>query len=250
VRAPHHEIVRAFAAIAPLQPTDWTSDGLVCAPRAAPEIAGPALRTCPLPVEPLEDVPGWPTPHSLMVSGWYRRSSAHAPGPHGVSELIQTDGDGFGPLGHPTTAMCLEGLRHLPAAPALDAGCGSGLLSQAWVCCTGLPVRAIDADAATVSHARSSVAAAGLADMISVERTQISAVESDAIEGHVILANIPAEAHTALVERVEYTPPGVLLSGITRTDAEPVIQAWMSRGMRMRRAAQCGRWRCFSLVNR
>ena len=99
---------RAFAELCALQPVRLATDGLVCAPRSAPELAGPALATCPLPWRALAMVPGWPDPPAQMVAGWYRRSPAHAPAPDGVRELVQAPGEGFGPAGHATTAMCLE----------------------------------------------------------------------------------------------------------------------------------------------
>src|SRR5262249_59191842 len=51
---------RAFGALAPLQPLEWTAAGLVCAPRAAPEIAAAALAACPFPPRPAPPPTGPP----------------------------------------------------------------------------------------------------------------------------------------------------------------------------------------------
>ena len=106
--------------------------GLVCSPRCAPELAGPALAAAPSPCA--RSTPSRVAhPPSAQIAGWYRRSPDHAPAPPGVRELVQAPGEGFGPGDHATTAMCLEAIDALPAGAAVDAGCGSGLLAQAWV---------------------------------------------------------------------------------------------------------------------
>ena len=99
-------------------------------------------------------MPGRP---SRWLGGWYLRSPAHAPAPAGVRELVQAPGEGFGPAAHATTAMCLEGVEALPAGPALDAGCGSGLLAQAWARLGRGPVLACDLDPRALDQAARSL---------------------------------------------------------------------------------------------
>ena len=162
VQAPERAIVTAFAELCALQPVRMDADGLVCAPRAAPDLAAPALARCPLPTRPLTEVPGWPDPPAAMVAGWYRRGPGHLPAPAGVRELVQAPGEGFGPGGHATTAMCLAAIEGLAPGRAVDAGCGSGLLAQAWARLGRGPVIACDLDPRAVDQAARSLAAAGL----------------------------------------------------------------------------------------
>ena len=119
VEADGRALAAAFASLSALQPVRWEAAGLVCSPRCAPELAGPALARCPLPVRVLDAVPGWPTPPAAHVAGWYRRSPDHAPAPAGVRELVQAPGEGFGPGDHATTEMCLEVIDSLPAGAAV-----------------------------------------------------------------------------------------------------------------------------------
>lgn len=229
-------IARHFPLLADLQPVRMEADGLVCAPRCAPERAAAALERCPLPRRPLDQVPGWPDPPAAFVAGWYRRSPAHAPAPAGVRELIQTAGEGFGPADHPTTAMCLELLEHMPTGPGLDIGCGSGLLTQAWIRSGRGPVHAIDLDARALDQAARSLEAAGLAAMARLERRALEQLTDADITGRVIFANIPIAAHRALAARLAAAAPGAVLSGVRPEHLSEAVAPYRQRGMRIVRA--------------
>ena len=222
---------RAFSELCALQPVRRERAGLVCAPRSAPELAGPALARCPLPWRAIDVVPGWPDPPSEMVGGWYRRSPSHAPAPAGIRELIQAPGEGFGPAGHATTAMCLEMLDLLPAGDALDLGCGSGLLGQAWIALGRGAVLACDLDPRALDQAARSLAAAGRAARVTLRRGPIAALRADEIAGRIVLANVPVEAHTALLSRIAVPPRAVLLSGLRPPQAQGVIDAYRALGL-------------------
>jgi SAM-dependent methyltransferase len=243
VEAPRPALERTFGALCPLQPVEWADEGLVCAPRAAPEAAAAALAACPLPTRRLAEVPGWPDPPAALLAGWYRRSPAHAPAPAGIGELVQVPGEGFGPGDHPTTAMCLAAIGRLPPGPALDAGCGSGLLAQAWARLGRGPVDAWDLD----PRARS-LAAAGLAELVSLRRGPLEALPPGLIAGRVVLANVPASAHRALIARTREPPRAVLASGLRPAEAAPVVAAWRARGLRPAAAARRGGFVCWTLV--
>jgi ribosomal protein L11 methylase PrmA len=250
IRASREDLERAFGAIAAIQPVAWLTDGLVCSPRAAPDLAHEALARCPFAVEMHEEIRAWPRTESRLLAGWYVRGPEHAPAPESSRELLQVPGDGFGPSWHPTTAMCLVALDRMPAAPALDAGCGSGLLSQAWARATGCNVLACDPDYAAIDHARRSAVAAGLADMVSFRRTAIEHVSAECLAGRVVLANLPAAGHYALLRRLPGAPPGVVASGIHGVDARAIRDAYRELGMRVVSGARAGRWRCWGLVAR
>ena len=228
-------IARAFAQLCALQPVHCGAEGLVCAPRSAPELAAAALAACPLPWRALDMVPGWPDPPAQMVAGWYRRSPAHAPAPGGIRELVQAPGEGFGPAGHSTTAMCLEMLESLPAADALDVGCGSGLLAQAWVALGRGAVLACDLDPRALDQASRSLCAAGRAEAVTLRRGPIAALTAQEIAGRVVLANVPAPAHASLLERTDDRPEALVLSGLRPSEVPAVVDAWRARGLAVRR---------------
>ena len=248
VCAPPAALARAFSALAPLQPVRLDAAGLVCAPRAAPELAGPALAACPLPHRPLAAVPGWPEPPSAWVAGWYRRGPGHLAAPAGVRELLQARGEGFGPGDHPTTALCLEALAVLPAGPALDAGCGSGLLAQAWARLGRGPVLAVEADPAAADQARRSLRLCGLESRVRVARIRLESLSAADLAGRVVLANLPAPAQAALLARLPGPPPGALLSGLRPGEAGPLVRAYRALGLRPVGAARRGRFERWVLV--
>jgi ribosomal protein L11 methyltransferase len=245
VEAARRDIVREFAALAALQPIRFTPDGLVCAPRAAPDLSGPALADCPLPVRKLDTVPGWPDPPSECVAGWYRRSPHHVEAPNGIRELVQVAGPAFGAAGHETTALCLEALDLLPVGAAVDAGCGSGMLALAWATLGRGPVLARDLDPDAVRQTQEAVNITGLSHLITVERGPIERLE---IGDRVLLANIPPIAHRALFESLAAAPVAALLSGMRRGDAEDVLEGYERLGMRITSVASQGQWERWIVV--
>jgi SAM-dependent methyltransferase len=241
-------IAVAFPHLCALQPVARTPAGLVCAPRAAPDLAGPALAACPLPHRSLERVPAWPDPPARWLAGWYLRSPAHAPPPPGVRELLQAPGEGFGPAAHATTAMCLEALDALPAGPATDAGCGSGLLAQAWARLGRGPVLACDLDARALDQAARSLEAAGLAGRVALRRAALEALAPGAIARRILLANIPARAHGDLLGRVQGPPRAAVLSGMRPAEAQPVEAAYRALGLAPAGRAERGGFVCAVMI--
>ena len=232
VEAEAAAIVAHFPALCALQPLRLDAGGLVCAPRCAPELAAPALAGCPLPVRALSEVPGWPAPPAAYIAGWYRRGPEHLPAPGGVRELVQAPGEGFGPGDHATTAMCLEAIDAAPGGPALDAGCGSGLLAQAWVALGRGDVLACDLDARALDQARRSLDPAGRAASVELRRAPLGALSSDEIAGRVVLANVPGPAHRELLARTVAPPRALVLSGVRAADAPALAAAWEARGVK------------------
>jgi hypothetical protein len=250
VEAPPARIREHFAALCALQPVGAGPAGLVCAPRCAPELAGPALAACPLPVRALARVPGWPDPPAAMVAGWYRRSPGHLPAPAGIRELVQAPGEGFGPGDHATTAMCLEALEAMPPAPALDAGCGSGLLAQAWAALGRGPVLAIDLDGRALDQARRSLAAAGLGGAVELRRAPLGGLGADALAGRVLIANVPVAAHRELLGCAGGPPLAAVLSGIRAADVDALAGAWAARGLGAATVRRAGGFACLALAGR
>jgi ribosomal protein L11 methyltransferase len=228
----------------------WTAEGLVCAPRLGGPAAARALADCPFAAEPITHPGPWPDSVAALVAGWYRRSDQHAPAPAGVRELIQVAGDGFGPADHPTTAMCLAALDLLPAAAAVDVGCGSGLLTQAWVRRWSLPVLAIDLDPAAIAQTRASLQRAACSDRVEVRRQPVQGLSALDLTGRVVFANIPVAAHAALLARYADPPRAVVVSGLRPDEAPDIVRAYRRLGLRHTRAARRGRFDCHVLVDR
>lgn len=240
VTADPARIAAHFSDLVGLQPIRHTPEGLICAPRCAPEQAARALERCPLPWRALAAVPGWPDPPAAWVAGWYRRSPDHAPAPAGVRELLQPPGEGFGPLGHATTALCLTMIDRLAPAPAIDAGCGSGLLAQAWAASGRGMVVGYDLDPRAVSQARAGAAAAGLSEQIVFQRGPLEQLAAAALSGRVLLANVPIGAHRALLAACRVAPVAAVLSGLRPAEVAEPLAAWTARGLRLERVATAG----------
>ncbi len=245
IRAPAHALAADFADAAELQPVTWTKGGLLCAPRAAddPERAARALAGLTHSWEARDAMAGWPEPPSGWMGGWYRRSAAHAPAPPGVPELIQTSGEGFGAAGHPTTALCLTLLAQLPPGPALDAGCGSGLLTQAWIALDRGPVDAIDLDEAAIRHCHDSLAAAGRSAGVRLSRGPLRGLRDVDLDGRVLLANIPAAAHRELLPRIGAGTNVALIAGPGPDEMDEIAAGYEACGLRIAGRAVSGRWR-------
>jgi len=240
-------LASVWPALAALQPVLWEPAGLVCAPRAGGEEAAAALARCPVPLAHLAHVPGWPDPPAAWLGGWYVRSPAHAPAPPGVGELVVVPGEGFGPAGHVTTAMCLAALGRLPARPALDVGCGAGLLTQAWLRLGRGPVHAVDLDARAVAHARACLAAAGLAGAAEVRTASAEALAPHA-GGAVVLANLPLAGHLALHACMHARPAAVVLSGLRPGQGGRVAALYRDRDLRVAAVARRAGWECWVMT--
>jgi len=237
-----------FGALAALQPVEWTSEGLVCAPRAAPDgVVSAALASCPLRWSALTRVPAWPDPPSRYLAGWYLRSPGHAPAPAGVRELVQVTGEGFGPGGHPTTGMCLAMLERLAAGPAVDLGCGSGLLAQAWARLGRGPVVGIDLDEGALRQAEESLAIAGLQDAVRLEHGPVHRM-GDRLDGAVVLANMPAAAHRTMFACMHAAvPAGVVCSGVRPGEGRDIATSYAAGRLRVTGVSRRGGWECWAL---
>lgn len=222
--------------------------GLVCAPWLSPTRASDALARCPVAHSRAPAPVQVPDTPARVVSGWYRRTNLHAPAPAGVRELVQIAGEGFGPHDHPTTALCLRAIDRLPFGSAVDVGCGSGLLTQAWVVSGRGPCLGIDADPAAVTQARGSLAASSAPPRWQVASGRIESLDPHQLADVTVLANLPPIAHAALMRRLRIPPQTIILSGTTRADASAPIAHYRALGMRVSAIAVAGRYVCATLV--
>lgn len=246
VRAGADELRREFPLLASLEPLAWTPAGLVVAPLAGGRDPAEQRERLALLTLPWEPAPGAspPLPFPAAVGGGvYRRSPGHAPAPVDLPEVVLVDGDGFGLAEHPTTGMCLDMLADLPDGPALDAGCGSGILGLAWARLGRGPVLAVDLDPYAVTQARESAWASGLDALVAVRRAAIDLTAPEEVRARVVLINAPLVAQRALLAVPEDpVPPGVLVSGLQEEPMDEVLAAWGERGLAVVRREAVGRW--------
>jgi ribosomal protein L11 methyltransferase len=165
-----------------------------------------------------------------------------------MRELVHVTGEGFGPGGHPTTAMCLAALDDLPDAPAVDVGCGSGLLAQAWARRWAVHVLAIDLDPAAIAQTRGSSELAGCGHLVEARRQPVTALRPDELAARIVFANVPLPAHHTLVARFDDPPLAVVLSGLRPAEAPVIVAAYRHMGLRHVRAARRGRFECHVLA--
>jgi ribosomal protein L11 methyltransferase len=251
IRADRAAIARVFGALIPLQPIEWTDDGLVCQPCITVDNLAGVLAACPFPTDPIYHTFAWPDSPAALVAGWYRRSDRHAPAPPGLRELVQVAGEGFGPGDHPTTALCLSALDIVPPAPAVDVGCGSGLLAQAWARRWALHVLAVDVDPAAIAQTNASSKLAGCGHLVEARRQPVQSLTSAELAARVVFANVPASAHRLLISRFKDDPPAaIVLSGLRPHEASLIVSAYQALGLRRVRAARRGRFDCHVLVGR
>lgn len=252
VRATADELQREFPLLAALEPVAWTPAGLVVAPLAGGRDPVEQRERLALLALPWEPAPGAspPLPFPAAVGGGvYRRSPGHAPAPAGLPEVVLVDGEGFGLAEHPTTGMCLDMLGDLPDGPALDAGCGSGILGLAWARLGRGHVLAIDLDPYAVTQARESAWASGLDGSVSVRRAGLDRLAPDEVDGRVVLVNAPRVAQDALLSVPgNPSPPALLISGLQEQAMDEVTAAWRARGLRAVRREAVGRWQACALV--
>lgn len=243
-------LARLFGALIPLQPIAWTDGGLLCAPGCAPEVASAAVAACPLPVSQVPPAAVWPDNPCALVAGWYRRSASHAAAPPGMRELLQARGTAFGPGDHPTTAMCLAALEDLPPGDAVDLGCGSGLLAQAWARLGRGRVLAIDLDPAAVAQTNASAALAGVGSVVEARREAVETLPLQELSGATVFANMPLAGHRALLRRLGEAPAAIIVSGLRPAEAGVVVDEYRRLGLRRSRSSRSGRFDCHVLVGR
>jgi hypothetical protein len=233
-------VAAAFAHVALLQPVAVVADGVACAPRAAPDLARRGMEGCPLELRPLARPPGWPDPPSMVAGDWYLRSPDHIPAPAGYRELVQVPGEGFGAWPHPTTLMCVEAIAGLDDGRALDLGCGSGLLTQAWAALRG-PVAAVDLDPRAVAHTRASLRRARPRHPVTLWRASFAGV-LPASTAPTLLANVPPVAHAEIVAALQASANTVLVSGVRADDGPAVVDSYGAHGFIPTREAHRDGW--------
>lgn len=145
--------------------------------------------------------------------------------------------------------MCLAALPRLRPGPAIDVGCGSGLLVQAWAALARGPALAVDLDPGALDQTRRSLAAASLSAAVEVRRIAAGALTPSELAGRVLLANVPAQVHLELLARLAASPPAAVLSGLRIGEGADIARRYRLLGLRPVSVARSGRWECWTLVH-
>jgi ribosomal protein L11 methyltransferase len=129
--------------------------------------------------------------------------------PEEVAVVIDP-GHAFGTGAHGSTRAALELLQRVPPGPALDLGCGSGVLSIAAARLGFGPLRGFDVDPLAVSAARENAARNGVA----FEVAPADVLADPLPAAPLWLANLQLDLLERLLMRPDLAP-SVLASGLT-----------------------------------
>ena len=157
----------------------------------------------------------------------------------------------FGTGTHPTTQLCLEMVEKytLPGKPVIDVGCGSGILSIAAIKCGASRAGAVDIDAAAVISTRENAEINQVQEKIITAAGSVAEVkqgEVDVKKAPLVLANILAPVivrlfNDGLADLVS-SPGIIILSGILAEQSPSVINAALSKGLRLIERRQQEDW--------
>lgn len=179
-----------------------------------------------------------PLPDLIIHPSWI----PYDPAP-GETVLVIDPKMAFGVGSHPTTRLCLKLLREaLPAARALDAGTGTGILAIAAARWGARRVVAVEMDDASARNAEENVALNGVQDRVEVVRGR---VEEQRGAFDLVLANLLlSETRAALPALARLLAPGgaLILAGYLEAEAAAVARDLAGVGLRPLRRAREGEW--------
>jgi ribosomal protein L11 methyltransferase len=173
--------------------------------------------------------------------------------PEPVEEIVLDPGQAFGTGAHATTRMCLELLLELAAAglahgPALDVGCGSGVLAIAAARLGFAPVLALDHEAESVKAARENAAVNHVemaVERFDLRRQELPWLGTSGREGAevVVLANLLLPLLLELAGTMIQAPGQLIASGLLKEQADQVSEAFAKRfGLGERLRLERGEW--------
>jgi ribosomal protein L11 methyltransferase len=162
-------------------------------------------------------------------------------------DIVVDPGRAFGTGAHATTRGCLElmlGLadRGEASGPFADWGTGSAVLAIAAAKLGWQPVSGCDHEAAAVEAASANAAANGVA----VDVSRVNLREARPPEAPTIAANLTAPLLLELAGRIGderiATPRTAIVSGLLRSEAERVTEAFEAAGLRAESVVPIGEW--------
>ena len=162
----------------------------------------------------------------------------------------------FGTGEHPTTKGCLLMLDRLlkQTSPrrALDMGCGSGILAMAYAKAAHGKAVAVDLDPESVQIARGNAKANGLQNHVRVGLSngyRAALVRQNALYD-LIMANIFAGPLCKMAKKLKchLRPGGIaILSGLLNHQANAVLAAHRTQGLRLVKRMRIGEWAVLAL---
>lgn len=162
---------------------------------------------------------------------------------------IEAGADAFGSGAHATTQCALALMGRLPGgyARVLDMGCGAGVLAIYAAKRWGSLVMAVDVQESAVEAARANMAANGVADKVTVCRSNGYGAPQVAAGApyEVVLCNVLAEPIVAWADDLarHLAPGGVaVLAGILRWQEQAVRQVHEAAGLAAEGRVQVGDW--------
>jgi len=193
---------------------------------------------------------------------WIYGSHVTAPAPKTLLPILIDAAQAFGSGTHPTTEGCLRALsdiRQQRKRPQkiLDMGCGSAILAiAASHLFPGASVMAADNDSISVRTAAenrrlNNISPRQMETVLSAGFSNRAVSKNGAYD--VILANILARPLRLMAGDLtrHLAPNGQLvLSGLLTSQVNWVMQAYLARGMALKRHIIIGDWSCLVLVSR
>ena len=158
-------------------------------------------------------------------------------------DIVIDPGRAFGTGAHPTTRLCLELLLDLPAGggPAIDLGCGSGVLAIAAALLGHAPVLALDYDQLAVDATIENAAANGVAE--SIETRRFNLIDEPVPPAPLVLANLLAPLLLSWSAAMSGTAHRwIIASGLLEQEADVISTSIGSHGYRERRRSVSGEW--------
>ncbi len=181
-----------------------------------------------------------PVPESDWLANWKKSFSGFALGrrfylcpswespPEGDRIVVRIDPErAFGTGTHDTTRLCLELIeeRVRPRMPAIDAGCGTGILAIAAAKLGARPVLAIDTDPEATSCTETNVSRNALEEAIHVYTCSIA--RADLQPAHLVISNLNQSILRRDLDKLAgwVLPQGYLiLSGLLLDQVAPMVE--------------------------
>jgi ribosomal protein L11 methyltransferase len=146
----------------------------------------------------------------------------------------------FGTGTHPTTRLCLEAVETYlePGKPAIDVGCGSGILSIAAALLGTSEILAVDIDNAAIISTKENAAANGVLDQIETGIGSVKEIKNGLFSRRrapLVMANILAPVIIRLFDAgladLVAAEGKIILSGILAEQADSVNTAALANGL-------------------
>ncbi|MHB9031109.1 MAG: 50S ribosomal protein L11 methyltransferase [Candidatus Latescibacterota bacterium] len=154
----------------------------------------------------------------------------------GRIEIIIDPKMAFGTGGHATTHLCLEALERIDPAgkTALDAGCGSGVLSIAAAKLGAVQVFGFDHDPFSIENANENILLNGVSDRVKAALADLNEISPDPAD--ILLANLISGVLIAFLDKFRslLNPGGIaVFSGILAEEEDRFTVHLRAHGFRI-----------------